>query len=106
MKVATLNLRLSKSVHTGEQECLMTLFDSTSRFRYFELRESLLEGDRVTLLIGPIGSVTLRVGSDMNTGQKKTLMTSFWYAERIQPFEIRRDFAVGDELTIEISKNP
>lgn len=106
MRVATLNLRLAKAVRTGEQACLMTLFDSAARFRYFELREPLLEGERVTLVIGPLGSVTLPVGSDMNTGQKKTLMTSFWYSERIQPFEVRRDMAVGDELTIEMSKNP
>lgn len=104
MKVASVSLKVGKAIAKGAPVSLMVLFGSSERFERFVLDADLQENEKVSLQVGDVGSLQLPVGNDMAAGQKKTLMTMFWYPERTQLMDAQRDVAAGEELTVEIQK--
>ena len=104
MIVATFKLKTTKAVEQGSPISLMGLFNSSERFRFFRLQQGLQENDQVSVDLGGAGSLTLAVGNDMAAEQQKTLMTLFWYPERMQSTPALRALQQGEELSIAISR--
>ena len=97
-------LRLNKDIKKGTNESLLSLFDADDRFKPIEVLTNVDEEAPVRVVLEGLGEANLKLGADMQTGRKKTIMTLFWFAERSKPIEILQDAAKGATVTLNIYK--
>jgi hypothetical protein len=103
-KFASIELRLNKSVRKGNRESLLSLFSSAERFKHMEVLTNADEGASIKVVLEGLGETDLKLGDDMEKGQKKTVMTLFWYSEKSKPIEIKRDAEMGESVIVNFWK--
>lgn len=101
-KFAEIELRLNKSVKKGDKESLLSLFSAAERFKHMEVLTNADEDASIKVVLEGLGEADLKLGDDMEKGQQKTIMTLFWYSERIKTFEIKRGVKAGDSVAIKM----
>ena len=99
-KFASVTLKLDKDIKTGDKESLQTLFDSAERYVRLEVLRTADEDTSIKVVMEGLGEIDLKLGDDMEKGQKKTIMTLFWFLERAKPIEMKADASKGDRVTI------
>jgi hypothetical protein len=104
-KFANIELKLKKSVTKGEKNTLLTLFSASERFKHMEVLIDAEEGTNLKVVLESLGEAELLLGDDMDKGQKKTVMTLFWFSEKAKPIEMLRNAEAGEGITINIWKN-
>ena len=62
------------------------------------------EGTNLKVVLEGLGEASLQLGDDMDKGQKKTVMTLFWFSEKSKPIEMLRNAEAGQGITINIWK--
>lgn len=103
-KFAAVEMRLKRNVSQGERATLLALFSANERFKRMEVLADADEGAPVKLAIEGLGEAELRLGDDMEKGQKKTIMTLFWFSEKSKPIEMMRAAEKGETVTVTIWK--
>ena len=103
-KFASIKLRLNKSITKGDKESLLSLFSAVERFKHMDVLTNTDEGATVKVVIVGLGEANLELGNDMEKGQRKTIMTLFWYSERSKPIEMKRSAKAGEMVTINMWK--
>jgi len=106
IKFTTVYCILGKDVNKGDKESLQTLFHSAERYRRMTLMASADEDTAVRVALKGLGAIDLKLGDDMEKGQKKTIMTLFWFEERAKLIEIKRKVKAGKVITIEMALMP
>ena len=104
-KFASIELKLKKSVKIGEKNTLLTLFGANERFKHLEVLIDAEEDTNLKVVLEGLGEAGLKLGDDMDKGQKKTIMTLFWFSEKAKPIEMLRNAEAGEGITINIWKN-
>ena len=97
---ARTKLRLTKNVEKGAQESLLTLFGAEERFARMEVLCGREEDDEVRVVLEGLGEAVLKLGDDIEKGQKKTIMTLFWFSERSKLIQIQRDAKAGETIDV------
>lgn len=103
-KFAAIELKLKKSVVKGETCNLITLFSADERFKRMDVLTNADEGDTIKVVLESLGEIELPLGDDMEKGQKKTLMTLFWFSEKSKPIEMQRTAEKGESITVTMWK--
>jgi hypothetical protein len=104
-KLASIELKLKKSVKKGDKGTLLTLFSANERFKHMEVLIDAEEGTNLKVVLEGLGEADLKLGDDMDKGQNKTIMTLFWFIEKSIKIEITRDAEAGENIIINIWKN-
>jgi hypothetical protein len=104
-KFANIELKLKKSVTKGEKNTLLTLFSANERFKHLEVLIDAEEGTKLKVVLESLGEAEFLLGDDMDKGQKKTVMTLFWFSEKSKPIEVKRDAEAGESITLNIWKS-
>jgi hypothetical protein len=97
-------LKLNMSVNKGDTESLLSLFGASERFKRFEVLADADEGVNIKVSLEELGEVELRLGADIEKGRQKCIMTLFWYDQRIIPFEIKKNVAADEAITLKMWK--
>jgi hypothetical protein len=97
-------LKLNKTVKKGDKESLLSLFDVDDRFKPIEVLVNAVEESPVKVMLEGLGEAELLLGADMDKGQKKTIMTLFWFNERNKPIEMTRNAEAGEHVTMHLLK--
>jgi hypothetical protein len=103
-KFAAIELKLKKSVANKEAPNLITLFSADERFKQMDVLTDAEEGDKIRVVLEGLAETELLLGDDMEKGQKKTLMTLFWFSEKSKPVEMQRTAEKGESITITMWK--
>jgi hypothetical protein len=101
---ATNELKLTKNVKKGDKETLLSLFSAEDRFKNARVLVDAPENSGVRVSLEKLGEIDLKLGDDMEKGQKKTIMTLFWFNERSKPIEMMKDARAGEPVKINIYK--
>jgi hypothetical protein len=101
-RFAELELKLKKNVKKRDKESLLSLFSPADRFKQTEVFIDADEGSNVNVILEGLGKIDLKLGADMEKGQKKTIMTLFWFVERSKLIEMMRDAAAGEMIPIKM----
>jgi hypothetical protein len=104
-KFANIELKLKKSVTKGEKNTLLTLFSANERFKHLEVLIDAEEGTKLKVVLESLGEAEFLLGDDMDKGQKKTVMTLFWFSEKSKPIEVKRNAEAGESITLNIWKS-
>ena len=105
MELFTTNeLKLNKNVKKGDKESLLSLFSPKDRFKNTKVLIDAVENSSVRVSLEDLGEIDLKLGDDMEKGQKKTIMTLFWFNERSKPITMMKDAQAGDPVKINIYK--
>jgi hypothetical protein len=104
-KFASVELKLKKSVKKGEKGTLLTLFSANERFKHVEVLIDAEEDTNLKVVLEGLGEGEFKLGDDMDKGQKKTVMTLFWFSEKAKPIEMLRNAEAGEGITINIWKD-
>jgi hypothetical protein len=105
-ELASINLSLRKDVIKGDKENLLSIFDDVERNKRTRILTHAEEDTPVKVLLGELGEADLKLGADMKEGKQKSLMTLFWYAERITPFEVKKKMKAGKSIPVRILITP
>jgi hypothetical protein len=97
-------LALAKDVKRGDKENLLSLFNASDRFKPARVLLDAVENDSIRVSLEGLGAIELKLGDDMEKGQKKTIMTLFWFEERSKPIEMMKDAQAGDAVIINMYK--
>ena len=100
----TNELTLKMDVNKGDKENLLSLFSASERFKPAQVLIDARENEAVKVSLEELGDIDLKLGDDMEEGQKKTIMTLFWFEERSKPIAIMKDARAGDTIKINIYK--
>jgi hypothetical protein len=100
----TNELKLKMDVKKGDKENLLALFSAADRFKPAQVLIDAQENESVRVSLEGLGDIDLKLGDDMEKGQKKTIMTLFWFEERSKPISIMKDAQAGDKVVINIYK--
>ena len=103
-KFASIELKLGKSVKKGDKESLLSIFSAGERFKHMEVLTNVDEGASIKVALEGLGEADLKLGDDMEKGQKKTIMTLFWYSERSKPIEMKRNAEMGEAIALHMWK--
>jgi len=103
-KFANIELKLNKSVKKGDKESLLSIFSAAERFKHMEVLTNADEGANIKVVLEGLGEADLKIGDDMEKGQKKTIMTLFWYSERSKPIEIKKNAETGESVIVNLWK--
>jgi hypothetical protein len=101
---ATNELKLNKNIKKGDEESLLSLFNASNRFKPAQVLIDATEDTSVRVSLENLGEIDLKLGDDMEKGQKKTIMTLFWFSERSKPITMMKDAQAGDLVKISIYK--
>jgi len=101
---ATNKLKLNKSVKKGDKESLLSLFSPEDRLKNTKVLTDAVENTSVRVSLENLGEIDLKLGDDMEKGQKKTLMTLFWFNERSKPITMMKDAQAGEPVEINMYK--
>jgi hypothetical protein len=104
-KLASIELKLKKNIKKGDKGTLLTLFSAYERFQHMEVLIDAEEGTNLKVVLEGLGEANLKLGDDMDKGQKKTIMTLFWFIEKSKSIEITRNAEAGENITINIWKS-
>ena len=104
-KFAAIRLKLGKSIKKGDKESLLSLFNATERFEPMEIFLDADEDTNMKVVLEGLAETDLKLGADMEKGQKKTIMTLFWFSERSKPIEMNREAKEGECITLSFFKN-
>jgi hypothetical protein len=104
-RFANIELKLKKSVKKGDKDTLLRLFSASERFKHMEVLEDAEENSTLKVVLEGLGEVSLQLGDDMEKGQRKTVMTLFWFSEKSKPIVMLRNADAGEGITINIWKN-
>jgi hypothetical protein len=99
-KFTSVELTLNKDVKKGAKESLLSLFSFEERIKRMEALIDLDEGEIVKVVLEGLGEVDLKLGNDMEKGDRKTIMTLFWIPEKSTLFEMKRDAKAGEKILI------
>ncbi|OGO07040.1 MAG: hypothetical protein A2Y92_02885 [Chloroflexi bacterium RBG_13_57_8] len=97
-------LRLNKNVKKGDKESLLSLFSPEDRFKNTRVLVDAVENTTVSVSLENLGEIDLKLGDDMEKGQKKTIMTLFWFNERSKLITMMKDAGAGDTVKINMYK--
>ena len=100
----TNKLILKIDVKKGDNENLLALFSAAERFKPAQVLIDARENETVKVSLEELGGIDLKLGDDMEKGQKKTIMTLFWFEERSKPITIMKDARAGDTVVINVYK--
>jgi hypothetical protein len=100
----TNELTLKMNVKKGDKENLLSLFSAGERFKPAPVLVDAQENESVRVSLEGLGDIDLKLGDDMEKGQKKTIMTLFWFEERSKPISIMKDAQAGDKVLINMYK--
>lgn len=100
----TNELTLKMDIKKGDKENLLALFSAGERFKPAQILIDAQENEAVKVSLEELGDIDLKLGDDMEKGQKKTIMTLFWFEERSKPISIKKDAQAGDTIKINIYK--
>ena len=100
----TNKLTLKMNVKKDEKENLLSLFSASDRFNPAQVLIDAQENETVKVSLEELGDIDLKLGDDMEKGQKKTIMTLFWFEERSKPITITKDARMGDTVVINVYK--
>jgi hypothetical protein len=100
----TNELTLKMNVKKGDKENLLSLFSAADRFKPAPVLIDAEENEVVRVSLGGLGDIDLKLGDDMEKGQKKTIMTLFWFEERSKPITMMNDAQAGDPVKINMYK--
>ena len=100
----TNELNLKMDIKKGDKENLLALFSAGDRFKSAPVLIDAQEDEIVRVSLEELGDIDLKLGDDMEKGQKKTIMTLFWFEERSKPITITKDARAGDTVKISIYK--
>jgi hypothetical protein len=101
-KFANSELILHKSVKKGDKKSLLMLFNASERYKPIEVLTNAEEDEIVKVVLEGLGEIDLKLGADMEKGQKKTIMTLFWFFEREKSFEMKRDAESGESIPVKM----
>ena len=101
-KFAAIELKLGKSIRKGTKESLLSLFSAAERFKHMGVLLDADEDTSMKVVLEGFGEADLKLGADMEKGQKKTIMTLFWFSERSKPIEIKQDAKEGENVMLTI----
>jgi len=105
-KFTSVSLALGKDVKSGDKESLQTLFESAERYKRMELLVGADEDTNIKVILEGLGEADLQLGDDMEKGDRKTIMTLFWFLERDKPIVMRRDASKGENITVNMFVAP
>jgi len=100
VKFACIELKLKKDVKKGARESLLTLFGFEDRIKRMEVLIDVDEGEKVKVELKGLGETELVLGNDMEKGDRKTIMTLFWFPEKSKLFEITRGAKAGEHISM------
>jgi hypothetical protein len=103
-KFASIKLKLNKDVKKGEKESLISLFSFEDRIKRMEILLDMDEAQIVKVVLEELGEVELKLGNDMEKGDRKTIMTLFWMPEKSTLFEMKNNAKAGETILISIWK--
>lgn len=95
-------LKLYKSVKAGDKKSLLALFSAAERYKPMEVLTNAEEDAIVKVILEGLGEIDLKLGNDMQKGQKKTIMTLFFFFEREKLVEIKRDVKAGEIIPLKM----
>ena len=101
---ANYELTLKMNVKKGDKENLLSLLSAGDRYKPARVLADAEENTVVKVSLEELGDIDLKLGDDMEKGQKKTIMTLFWFEERSKPITIMKDAQAGDTVVINIYK--
>jgi hypothetical protein len=101
-KFANSELILDKSVKKEDKKSLLMLFSAQERYKPIAVLANAEEDAIVKVILEGLGEIDLKLGADMEKGQKKTIMTLFWFFEREKSFEMKRDAEAGESIPLKI----
>ncbi|BBO82038.1 hypothetical protein DSCO28_26040 [Desulfosarcina ovata subsp. sediminis] len=91
-------LELGKNVEKNDNLSLLKLFRSKERYKSIEALLDLYEDTPIKVVLQGLGEIELKLGNDIEKGQKKNIMTIFAYDERAKPIEIENEAKAGDNI--------
>lgn len=100
----SMELKLNKDVKKGGKESLLSLFSFEERIKRMEVLIDLDEEEVVKVVLEGLGEVNLKLGNDMEKGERKTIMTLFWMPEKSTLFDIQRDAKAGENILVNMWK--
>jgi hypothetical protein len=100
----TNELVLKMNVKKGDKENLLSLFSAEARFKPAPVLIDAEEDTSVRVSLEGLGEIDLKLGDYMEKGQKKTIMTLFWFSERSKPITMMKDAQARDPVKINIYK--
>jgi hypothetical protein len=100
----TNELTLKTNVNKGDKENLLALFSASERFKPAQVLIGAQENELVKVSLEELGDIDLKLGDDMEKGQKKTIMTLFWFEERSKPITIMKSAQARDTIRVNIYK--
>lgn len=103
-KFTTVEMKLNKSLKKGDKESLVSLFNFEDRIKRMEILTEMEEGQSVKVVLEGLGETNLKLGNDMEKGDRKTIMTLFWFPEKSQLMEMQRNANVGENIVINMWK--
>jgi len=103
-KFATVELKLKKNVNKGELSNLIALFSADERFKRMDVLTNANEGDTIKVVLESLGEIELSLGDDMERGQKKTIMTLFWFSEKSKTIKMQRSAEKGESIVLTMWK--
>jgi hypothetical protein len=103
-KFTSIELKLNKDVKKGNKESLLSLFSFEERIKRMEVLIDLDEGQLVKVILEGLGETELKLGNDMEKGDRKTIMTLFWIPEKSTLFEMKRDAKAGENIVVNMLK--
>jgi hypothetical protein len=95
-------LRINKDVMKGDEESLLSLFNTAERFKQMEVLKDSEEDTVVKVVLDDLGETDLKLGADMERGRKKTIMTLFWFDERSKQIKMQRNAKANEKIKIVI----
>ena len=101
---ASYELTLKKGVKKDDKVNLLELFSASDRFKPAQVLTDAEENDSVRVSLEGLGEIDLKLGDDMEKGQKKTIMTLFWFEERSKPITMLKGAQEGEPVKIEMQK--
>jgi hypothetical protein len=103
-KFTAIELKLNKDVKKGDKESLVSLFSFEERIKRMEVLIDLDEGQTVKAVLEGLGETELKLGADMEKGDRKTIMTLFWMPEKSKLFEMKRNAKAGEKIVVNMFK--
>jgi hypothetical protein len=101
-KFASIVLPLEKNIKKGDKESLLSLFSVQDRFKRMEVLKNACENTPVKVTLDSLGQAELKLGDDIETGMRRTIMTLFWFMERSKLIEIQKDASKGEEIILNL----
>lgn len=101
---ASAELKLGKDVNEGDEESLLSLFSAAQRFKPIRVLADAEEGTAIKITLEGLGELDLKLGNDVEKGERKTIMTLFWYSERSKTLKVTKSTKAGETIPVKMWK--